>query len=122
MIRKKLLVGAAALALGPLAFMAPANAYYKVGTCDPPGSASITMTIHRPAGHASWDFDGRIGDGQGRTWAWKIIRNGTLYDSGTATGTTTVEKILPVNTTKVRFSFLKAGGGVDCTVVLDGIS
>jgi hypothetical protein len=120
MFTKKTLVGAAVVALTPLALMAPANAYYKIGSCTP-NSASITLTVTQP-GTTSWDVSGHIGDGQGRTWNWKLFRNGTLYDTGTVTGTSNVNRIFPVNTTKVRFEAKNAAGTVSCAVVQDGIS
>ena len=118
MLRKKTLIGAAALALGPVALMAPANAYYRIGSCtlspNATYGASISETI--VSSGSSWDFTGHIGDGHGRSWTWKIVVNGTTYTTGSATGTTDVRRILPITASTVKFHFENGAGTVTCNV------
>lgn len=131
MLRKKTWIGAAALAVGPVALMAPANAYYTVGTCDS-SSAGVTLTVVSSAQPAHWEASGHINDGQGRTWIYKIFSkistetgNGSLKASGTRTGTGDVPPAGPAfwvkrgTTERVKLVVENAAGTIRCTAFID---
>jgi hypothetical protein len=124
MFRKKALAAAAALALGPLAFMAPANAYYRIGDCDvDPGAldAGVTLTVVRSGPH--WDVTGRINDGHGRYWRWALLSNCHVMYDGSRTGTGNerrywVPRPRADGTEKIEVNFVNGALTVACNATI----